>query len=241
MYTKRNGEDWFILNDFDLAVPVTKKGYGMGASARHRTGTLPFMAVELLQDMHDVAENRRKKTPEPLSPIHHYARFDYQSLFWVCLWCAIKVFAKKALNEDIVAAQKRSEAYLATWEAGMLQQIVSVKTLLFVDPQRMHKLPWSPIFEHLVSWFLAFRRPFWKGISAVSDAAEHKKAPRNKDMETLYNNITLDNFQESFRLSQEREAGAQTEDAVEESSSEDEAYADMISDSDDETGDNEES
>lgn len=58
-----------VLNDWDLATPVN----AIGSSTNHRTGTGPFMALDLLGK-------------EP--PVHLY-RHDLESLFYVLIWAAV--------------------------------------------------------------------------------------------------------------------------------------------------------
>lgn len=69
----------FVLNDFDLAVKVAPDGSSREPTANHRTGTLPFLAVEHLRDL-------RKGTNVREDRLYH----DYQSLFWVAVYCMIK-------------------------------------------------------------------------------------------------------------------------------------------------------
>lgn len=93
MYTERDGEDYFILIDFDLAVEVDDDGTPKGQTSRHRTGTLPFMAYELLEDMHNETIELDEGKPSS-SRLVHCVRLDYQSVSLVSLWCAIKLLPK---------------------------------------------------------------------------------------------------------------------------------------------------
>ncbi|OSD02311.1 hypothetical protein PYCCODRAFT_1435643, partial [Trametes coccinea BRFM310] len=93
----------FILCDFDLAI-VTGGGAAVPATpaktrvatAPHRTGTLPFLAIELI------------KSPETLHRLHH----DYESLFWVVLWCAMKADYHKVGTD-----RKAIDKLLNKWES----------------------------------------------------------------------------------------------------------------------------
>lgn len=58
-----------VLNDFDLVSQVVAVG-AEEPSSKHRTGTKPFMAIELLSDL----------------PCLHKYRHDLESLFYVILW-----------------------------------------------------------------------------------------------------------------------------------------------------------
>lgn len=48
-----DGKPHFILHDFDLAVKVNKDGHPEGDTSTHRTGTVPYMALELLLNLDD--------------------------------------------------------------------------------------------------------------------------------------------------------------------------------------------
>lgn len=107
MYTKRSTEDWFILNDFDLTVRIGEDGKSLGATAHHRIGTLPFMAMELLKDLAEQGADF------PQYPFQYCVRFEYESLLYVAVWCAIKV-RPTAQNEEEEAAEAAGNDYLRT-------------------------------------------------------------------------------------------------------------------------------
>lgn len=58
-----------VLNDWDLSTPVA----AIGNSTNHRTGTAPFMALDLLGER----------------PPTHLYRHDLESLFYVLIWAAV--------------------------------------------------------------------------------------------------------------------------------------------------------
>lgn len=66
MLRKEGGDVYAVLNDLDLAVGVDVKS----KSSKHRTGTTPFMAFDLLER----------------DPIVHMYRHDLESLFYVLVW-----------------------------------------------------------------------------------------------------------------------------------------------------------
>ena len=82
MYEIRNGAYYFVLIDFDMAIVVEdRKGKSTyQASSKHRTGTLPFMAWELIQDA------IRGMDDCHWVPVPHLLRHDYESLFYVSFW-----------------------------------------------------------------------------------------------------------------------------------------------------------
>ena len=77
MYEMRGGKYYFILIDFDMAVTVAEDGEESTyvTSSRHRTGTLPFMAWELILDAAHALLNK------DWVPIEHRLRYDWASLF----------------------------------------------------------------------------------------------------------------------------------------------------------------
>jgi Fungal protein kinase len=70
MVDSRQEKLWVIPNDFDLASKVTNTN----SSAQHRTGTLPFMSLELLKQ----------------ADAKHCLRHDLESLFYVAIWWVAK-------------------------------------------------------------------------------------------------------------------------------------------------------
>jgi len=66
MLRKEGDKVYAVLNDFDLAVSADVKS----TSSKQRTGTKPFMAIDLLR-------------PDP--PVHMY-RHDLESMFYVLIW-----------------------------------------------------------------------------------------------------------------------------------------------------------
>ncbi|KAH9847061.1 hypothetical protein C2E23DRAFT_849942 [Lenzites betulinus] len=148
----------FVLTDFDLAVRLDSNGTAKGVTARHRTGTLPFMAVELLKDM---AKN-------PSNPqIAHEQRHDYESLFWVAAWSMMK-------TEDKIEDNLKREIKLtvAEWETGDYQSMAHRKADLLLWGGALNELPLTPRFEHLVPLIKSFARVFKNAQHAVDDSCD---------------------------------------------------------------------
>ncbi|KAI0692609.1 hypothetical protein BC835DRAFT_45077 [Cytidiella melzeri] len=167
MYQNRHGEDRFILIDFDLAVFVDENGFPKGATSRHRTGTLPFMARQLIEDMEGMDSQREG--------VIHCVRHDYESVFWVTLWCAIKI-ADPNSPDDYAKARN---AELATWEFGTYEQIAAKKLVVLTHDIKFKSRPLSPLFEHLRGWLMAFKRPF--ASSAMSEMTRIQSQEELKD------------------------------------------------------------
>ncbi|KZV59384.1 hypothetical protein PENSPDRAFT_695192 [Peniophora sp. CONT] len=86
-----------VLNDFDLA--TTAKTAPDRVDRLERTGTLPFMALELLQA-------KFNKTPMP-----HLYRHDLEAFYWMLVWtCNCMVGGKEFIDD--------SRAELLAWKTG---------------------------------------------------------------------------------------------------------------------------
>lgn len=77
MFREVDGLVYGVLNDFDLAVSLDgqKKGVENDSIRRGRTGTRPFMAIELLESSSNVPNG-----------LIHYPRYDWESIIWVVIW-----------------------------------------------------------------------------------------------------------------------------------------------------------
>ncbi|KAE9382310.1 hypothetical protein BT96DRAFT_755069, partial [Gymnopus androsaceus JB14] len=72
MFRRIDSKVYGVLNDFDLSSYVDR--LNNGPSSNHRTGTKPFMAIDLL--------NKLKKS--------HMYRHDLESLFYIMLFLACR-------------------------------------------------------------------------------------------------------------------------------------------------------
>ncbi|KAK7439851.1 hypothetical protein VKT23_017423 [Stygiomarasmius scandens] len=62
-----------VLNDWDLSSKIDEEGNVPTSDAKHRTGTLPFLALDLLRT----------------KPEHHLYRHDLESFLYVLLWAGL--------------------------------------------------------------------------------------------------------------------------------------------------------
>ncbi|EIW53000.1 uncharacterized protein TRAVEDRAFT_53418 [Trametes versicolor FP-101664 SS1] len=150
-----NGQGHFVLHGFDLAVPLNPDGTpAMEATAKHRTGTLPFMSVFLLEDMW-----RNPDSPGVMHELHH----DYESLFWVATWCTMKT------EHDIAPKLKEQvETVVTKWETDSYQAIAwNKEDVLFGF--RLKDLPMTPRFERLRPVLRVFRKVFKEANEAIVD------------------------------------------------------------------------
>ncbi|KAJ3559899.1 hypothetical protein NM688_g53 [Phlebia brevispora] len=158
MYEKKGNYYNFVLIDFDMAVELLKDGASSyTASSKHRTGTLPFMAYQLIDDAYRATITE----PQEWRPKRHLLCHDLQSLFWVSLWCILVLFQHfhtKKGQENIINLLRR-------WESDDLNYISSYKNVLARHTLREEGIPLLGPPAALRSWLLAW-------TEALS-AAEH--------------------------------------------------------------------
>lgn len=135
-----DGRARFVLNDFDLPVQLDGDGNTAGtATALHRAGTLAFVAMELLENM---------AKPVGSQTVLHQLYHDYESLFWVALWSAMKT--ERNISD---AMDKEIRAVVSRWETGDYETIAHRKNSLSTTNE-LQELPFTPSFKPL-GWFLS--------------------------------------------------------------------------------------
>ncbi|GJE88178.1 fungal protein kinase-like protein [Phanerochaete sordida] len=200
-----DGKPLFILNDFDLATRVTKDGQQVAsATSKHRTGTLPFMAWEVLYDLYATHENVNAINTNSTAP--HRLRYDFESLLYVAMWCASQCEpVSKPLAHTFAAQAKR-------WELGAYQDLYLRKSeLLGEAPQcnmsnALSNFNFTPRFEPWREWFEAWLEtvapsvPLGKtyGTEAYPSKVYFKKQP-DFDYETMKGVWTRDAIVSALR------------------------------------------
>jgi serine/threonine protein kinase len=108
-------EDCGILNDFDLAKLV--KEMQCGPSAKHKTGTLPFLALDLLHSWNS----------------QHLFQHDFESFLYVIMW----IVARYENGEEKFTEE------LVLWLCKDPGRVLSSKLLLFSHPFELDKVRWK--------------------------------------------------------------------------------------------------
>lgn len=149
------GKPRFILNDFDLACHLDDQGEPKGATSNHRTGTLPFVAVDLLFDIDTLSPKDALRNP-PLKT--HRLRHDFESLFWTIVAGILLSQRNKVPKDqwDAVFAELRN------WEKGDLPVIARYKSGIIASARGYGMLPLPPLFKRgtPARWLKAFRAVF---------------------------------------------------------------------------------
>lgn len=200
MFKLCDGGPCFILNDFDLAVRVNEDGSPKGNTSTHRTGTVPYMAVDLLLNLKEAKmAMARGEKPKGIS---HCVRFDYESVFWVSLGFGLKLLPANTPNRER-KEQDQYELYLADW---MNEDASAQKQVLLSFQKNLQSIlsALSEPFRSLEDWFSSFQKPFRKGYAADESWTEKQKkmvkrrktvSPVEKsfkEYETLFGRVTFE-------------------------------------------------
>ncbi|KAF7798384.1 hypothetical protein EIP86_009605 [Pleurotus ostreatoroseus] len=157
MYQMRDGRHHFILIDFDMAIVLPTAAEGsLAASSYHRTGTLPYMSYELVR-------NASRSHKRNWKPIPHQLRHDYESLFWVALWCVLTLLLKDLSAER----QEELVARAQSLEKGVLEQIAGIKLDICTAPLSDSDIILPPRARPLRGWFRAWGQLLLEVVGVV--------------------------------------------------------------------------
>ena len=106
MWYIRDGQLRFLPIDYDNAtiLPDNEAGEEYEPSSRERTGTLPYMDPELVDDAQKSMMGDSGHTP-----IEHFLRHDVSSLFYVCLWSAEVLFTAGLPKKQAEALKEKAK------------------------------------------------------------------------------------------------------------------------------------
>ncbi len=180
MYEMRGDKVVFILIDFDYASIVNSRGEPQPSTkSKHRTGTLPFMAWELIEDMAD-------RELKDYRPIPHLLRHDFESLFYLSLWCAVTML----VTWDEMKKKEIYRLHIREWESGTLRSIADRKKVLCGAVGQTDKIAFPPACEGLRPWFRD-----WNALLATAAMRlEHHRLEKyhaDKTNDTLFDEETI--------------------------------------------------
>ena len=137
-----------VIIDFDLATRVDiVKGY---TSSAHRTGTVPFMATDLIDDPH--------------SP--HYLRHDFESVFYVALWFISRLPQPVGKDDVFVKWDLYPSTKVNLW----------VQTKGWDKISKAHYTP-TATFQAYDTWLSHIWEVFWASKSAFGNHARANPPP----------------------------------------------------------------
>ncbi|KAH9004959.1 hypothetical protein EDB86DRAFT_2825332 [Lactarius hatsudake] len=114
MFRKEGNNVYAVLNDFDLAVSVDARS----TSSKCRTGTKPFMAIDLLGP----------------AQVHHMYRHDLESLLYVLVWITSRFHDGKEIQDPPLqqwaelSAALQAKKKISRGYYGRTQHLRSVET-----------------------------------------------------------------------------------------------------------------
>ncbi|KAF9455903.1 hypothetical protein BDZ94DRAFT_501667 [Collybia nuda] len=151
MYRVIGGEIYGVLNDLDLASLREDVEKGTPTSSQ-RTGTPPYMAIELLQ--HRDAE---------MPPILHLYRHDLESLFYVILmFCTRYKF-----NFEKKSAKRRGRAPFDEWfDPGSSWESLARAKSVFVSETLNLSKKVHPTLKGFIPWLQVLLKTFQGGFTS---------------------------------------------------------------------------
>ncbi|RDB19221.1 hypothetical protein Hypma_013558 [Hypsizygus marmoreus] len=175
MFKRKEGEVKGILNDWDMASFLDVTNKVRNTTAKHRTGTIPFMACDLLVD----------------DPPAHLYRHDLESFFYILVWAAILYDFK---NKAILRVPKP----LANWDAGEMSRVRQAKgsfiTYKLETDLIMNLI--QPAFHGIRDkWILPLRMLFKNALRSIDDEADQNPS---YDIETCGGHITFLTFMKAL-------------------------------------------
>ncbi|RXW22420.1 hypothetical protein EST38_g3416 [Candolleomyces aberdarensis] len=179
LYRKKDGNVKGVLNDWDMASFKNALGtIDRLLAAHHRTGTPPFMAIDLLS-----------KTPPP-----HLYRHELESFFYILLW--------GALHYDVVAGVRhRTLTVMEKWD-GDYKDIGNMKIAFFNNYPTAQE-----IFKHVRPEFQGLLKEWIIPLYVViSDAWRSRPMELNEaawnayDHETLNGRLTFKTFMAAIKM-----------------------------------------
>ncbi|KAJ3543491.1 hypothetical protein NM688_g5848 [Phlebia brevispora] len=181
MYEKRGDYYHFVLIDFDMAIVLSEDDSSCTTSSRQLTGTLPFIATEIIYDYWLCTYKRPDSTP-----IQRLLRHDFESLFWVSLWCILML-----LSSTVSAEEARDLRYWPrSWESGDLDAIGGRRGALCTMGLHKTGITLPGPAQCLRRWFNVWTENLKKiGVckshdTDASDSGESKQV-RSVDWETI--------------------------------------------------------
>lgn len=190
MFEYRDGRLYFVLIDFDMATVLpTGEDASYVPTSKHRTGTLPFMAVDLIKDA-------SLSGKEGHVPIAHRLCHDFESIFWLCLWCTMVML--HGLEE---AQRNENLAIVRAWETSELKSIAFAKKCIRSEAlaENQFTMPPAAMEAGLEEWFEAWTA-IWHDVGDIlgrhgMDVAKSKRrklSPPSFDFETVGGMLTRD-------------------------------------------------
>ena len=154
MFKSHEGRSKGIVNDWDMGSHLDNAGEVPLSAARHRTGTIPFMARDLLVD----------------NPPPHLYRHDLESFYYILVWAVV--------HFDLPNKRRYHNHHaLADWDASTLDQVRKSK-MIFIQNRTIA----AEIFAHARKEFAQLRTEWLEPLRRLfKDAAESEERNDSPD------------------------------------------------------------
>ncbi|KAG8952080.1 hypothetical protein FRC03_012271 [Tulasnella sp. 419] len=127
MYYRHQGRVMGVLNDYDLST-LTPPGCDQGPTGTDRTGTLPFMALDLLE-------------PDALAgEVEHQYRHDFEAFLWVLTWIAHRYQGGEEIPKAPFTSWIADHHRCSVEKESYLSRLIRNKTLPL--PTSSHESSW---------------------------------------------------------------------------------------------------
>ncbi|PPQ97337.1 hypothetical protein CVT26_006571 [Gymnopilus dilepis] len=167
------------LNDFDMAAKVNNQGQFLVTSASHRTGTLPFMALDLLK---------------PGKRVLHVYRHDLESFFYILVWAAVhydlKHGKRKSCSPKVLQSWLNESTCFLSKHRFMSDSLAENDSIQQHIPDDAKRQIWD---EWVVPLHILFKGAF---VHRSTQADKHLPV----DHETLDGLITFETFMRAVRV-----------------------------------------
>ena len=157
MLRKEGDHVYAVLNDFDLAVSADAQSQ----SLKHRTGTMPFMAIDLLRE----------------EPVEHLYRHDLESLFYVLVWITSRFNDGKEIPSPP----------LQEWAKGDHRIVETSKCAFILEPSLFPTEKFESFGFHITRMHMMFRQ----GHAARSNARAFARRFNIGSPVTSFDDVTL--------------------------------------------------
>ena len=167
MLRKQGDNIYAVLNDFDLAVSADVKSM----SSKHRTGTKPFMAIDLIH-------------PDPT--VHLY-RHDLESMFYVLVW----------ITSRFHDGQEIMDPPLQEWADSGSATLLREKNYCLVSMPPRRTEQFESFGRCIISMQTIFHDGLWARSRHLSELSvgQQTSSPVHFADDTLGGLVTFDKFQ----------------------------------------------
>ncbi|KAJ3495577.1 hypothetical protein NLJ89_g10605 [Agrocybe chaxingu] len=177
---------WGILNDFDLGSEVDADGKVQSSNANHRTGTLPYMATDLLRLPQAIDALLKVERPK------HYYRHDLESFFYIL------IFASTRYTFDPQKPCKPTPSCLADWQDSNKAEVSKTHfyTTHGITPVR------SAVLPHFVGLWDEWIYPLYRMFRLALNNTPSPQDPEYKeyDFVTLEGQVTFEKFMKAIKV-----------------------------------------